>query len=140
MCIVKRKKKFSDLKVNLKLKIFYYKTLNFLRILLILSIMRYLILILSVISIIVAAKMIPKGIRFLFETIKFLKSTKCVPSVFLYFISFNSFNNRSISWQSYYVYSFSMECSKSRRYTRAKFMHASYLIIRYVGYAVNHSL
>lgn len=124
------------MKVDIKLNIFHYNTLNFLRLLFILSIMRYLILILSVASIIVAAKMIPKGIRFLFETIKFLKLTQCVQSLFLYFISFNSFNNRSISWQSYYVYSCSMECSKSRRYSRAKFMHASYLIIRYFGYAV----
>lgn len=58
-------------------------------------------------------------------------------SIFIFlFISSNSFENRSISWQSYYVYYCSMECSKSKRFSRAKFMHASHLIIWYVGYAV----
>lgn len=57
--------------------------------------MRYLILILSVTSIIVAAKMIT-GIRFLFQTIKFRKSTVCVSPLFLYFILFKSFNKKKI--------------------------------------------
>lgn len=97
---------------------------NFLRIIFIPSIMRYLILILSVTSLIMAVKMVT-GIRF----------RMCSIFIFL-FISSNSFENRSISWQSYYVYYCSMECSKSKRFSRAKFMHASHLIIWYVGYAV----